>query len=102
MIRRMRKLLIVATTILSLVLGMNLASAAPVDLTPPELVDDVVAVLRGAGTTVRKRRRGIMVDHDAADTEEERGLELVFFLRAWRLTHPELAFELVGSNGEKR
>ena len=64
-----------------------------VRLSPPELVDDVVAVLRDAGKAVRKRGRLVIVEDDA-DAEPEQRLELVFFLRAWALAHPELAFEV--------
>jgi hypothetical protein len=31
---------------------------------------------------------------DEADAEPEQRLELVFFLRTWALSHPELAFEV--------
>ena len=64
-----------------------------VRLTPPELVDDLVAVLRDAGKAVRKRGRVVVVE-DEADAEPEQQLELVFFLRTWALSHPELAFEV--------
>ena len=64
-----------------------------VRLSPPELVDDVVAVLRDAGKAVRKRGRLVIVEDDA-DAEPEQRLELVFFLRAWALAHPDLAFEV--------
>ena len=64
-----------------------------VRLSPPELVDDFVAVLRDAGQAVRKRGRVVIVE-DEADAEPERRLELVFFLRTWALSHPELAFEV--------
>lgn len=64
-----------------------------VRLSPPELVDDLVAVLRDAGKVVRKRGRVVIVEDDAAAEPEQR-LELVFFLRTWSLSHPELAFEV--------
>lgn len=64
-----------------------------VRLTPPELVDDFVAVLRDAGKGVRKRGRVVLVE-DETDAEPEQRLELVFFLRTWALSHPELAFEV--------
>jgi hypothetical protein len=64
-----------------------------VRLSPPELVDDLVAVLRDAGKAVRKRGRVVIVEDDAAAEPEQR-LELVFFLRTWALSHPELAFEV--------
>lgn len=64
-----------------------------VRLSPPELVDDLVAVLRDAGKAVRKRGRVVIVEDDAAAEPEQR-LELVFFLRTWSLSHPELAFEV--------
>jgi hypothetical protein len=64
-----------------------------VRLTPPDLVDDVVAVLREAGAIAKKRGRVVVVDDDAV--EPERRLELVFFLRAWAAAHPDLAFEVV-------
>lgn len=64
-----------------------------VRLTPPELVDDFVAVLRDAGKAVRKRGRVVLVEDDL-DAEPEQQLELVFFLRTWALSHPELAFEV--------
>jgi hypothetical protein len=64
-----------------------------VRLTSPELVDELVAVLRAAGTPARKRGRVVVVE-DAADAESERSLELLFFLRTWALAHPDLAFEI--------
>jgi hypothetical protein len=64
-----------------------------VRLTPPELVDDFIAVLRDAGKAVRKRGRVVVVE-DEADAEPEQRLELVFFLRTWALSHPDLAFEV--------
>ena len=67
-----------------------------VRLTPPELVDDFVAVLRDAGTPARKRGRVVVVEDDL-DGEPERHLELVFFLRTWALSHPELAYEVLDS-----
>jgi len=65
-----------------------------VRLTPPELVDDFIAVLRDAGKAARKRGRIVIVE-DEADAEPEQRLELVFFLRSWSLSHPELAYELL-------
>jgi hypothetical protein len=65
-----------------------------VRLTPPELVDDFVAVLRDAGKAVRKRGRVVVVE-DEADAEPEQRLELVFVLRTWALAHPDLAFEVL-------
>jgi hypothetical protein len=56
-------------------------------------VDDFVAVLRDAGKAVRKRGRIVLVEDDL-DAEPEQRLELVFFLRTWALSHPELAFEV--------
>ena len=64
-----------------------------VRLTPHELMDDFVAVLRAAGTPARKRGRVVVVDDDA-DAAPERRLELLFFLRTWALSHPDLAFEV--------
>lgn len=64
-----------------------------VRLTPLELVDDFIAVLRDAGTPARKRGRVVVVDDDAG-AEPERRLELLFFLRTWALSHPDLAFEV--------
>jgi hypothetical protein len=64
-----------------------------VRLTPPELVDDFVAVLRDAGKAVRKRGRVVVID-DEVDAEPELRLELVFFLRTWALSHPDLAFDV--------
>jgi hypothetical protein len=62
-----------------------------VRLTPLELVDDFIAVLRAAGTPARKRGRVVVVEDDAVP---ERRLELLFFLRTWALSHPDLAFEV--------
>ena len=62
-------------------------------LTPPELVDDFVAVLRDAGKAVRKCGRVVVVE-DEADAAPEQRLELIFFLRTWALSHPDLAFEV--------
>jgi hypothetical protein len=56
-------------------------------------VDDFVAVLRDAGKEVRKRGRVVLVE-DEVDAEPEQRLELVFFLRTWALSQPELAFEV--------
>ena len=67
-----------------------------VRLTPPELVDDFVALLRDAGTRARKRGRVVIVEDDV-DDEPERHLELLFFLRTWALSHPELAYEVLDS-----
>jgi hypothetical protein len=67
-----------------------------VRLMPAELVDDFVAVLRDAGTPARKRGRVVVVEDDA-DAEPERRLELLFFLRTWALSHPELAYEFLDS-----
>ncbi len=67
-----------------------------VRLTPPELVDDFVAVLRDAGTPAR-RRGGVVVVEDDLDAEPERHLELLFFLRTWALSHPDLAYEVLDS-----
>ena len=65
-------------------------------LSPPALVDDVVALLREVGTPARRRGRVVIVE-DTADAEPERRLELLFFLRALAISHPALAFELVES-----
>ncbi|HEX3255751.1 MAG TPA: hypothetical protein VHQ96_08160 [Gaiellaceae bacterium] len=64
-----------------------------VRLSQCSLVDDLVAVLRDAGATVSKRGRVLVVDD--GDAAPERYLELVFFLRAWGVTHPGLTFEVV-------
>ena len=64
-----------------------------VRLTPLELVDDFVALLQDAGTAARKRGHVVVIDDDE-DAEPERHLELLFFLRTWALSHPELAFEV--------
>jgi hypothetical protein len=66
-----------------------------VRLSPPDLIDDFVAVLREAGAAARKRGRVVVVDDDP--DEPERRLELVFFLRTWALSHPELAYEVCDS-----
>ena len=67
-----------------------------VRLTPHELVDDFVAVLRDTGTAARRRGRVVVIDDDE-DAEPERQLELLFFLRTWALSHPELAYEVLDS-----
>jgi hypothetical protein len=67
-----------------------------VRLTPLELVDDFVAVLRDAGTAARKRGRVVVIDDDE-DAEPERQLELLFFQRTWALSHPGLAYEVMDS-----
>ena len=59
-------------------------------------MDDFVAVLRDAGKAVRKRG-GVVLVEDETDAEPEQRLELVFFLRTWALSHPELAFEVQDS-----
>jgi len=63
-------------------------------MTPLELVDDLVAVLRNVGTPARKCGRVVVVEDDV-DEEPERRLELLLFLRTWALTHPDLAFEVL-------
>ena len=68
-----------------------------VRLTPPELADDFIAVLLNAGTPARKRGRVVVVGDDA-DAEPERHLELLFFLRTWALSHPDLAFEVLDAH----
>jgi hypothetical protein len=73
---------------------MNRGVPQEVRVTPSQFVDDVVDLLRQAGTPARRRGRLVVVD-DAADTAEERRLELIFFLRTWALSHPDLAFEVV-------
>ena len=65
-----------------------------VRLTPDALVDDVVALLREVGAPARKRGKVVVVE-DAEDAEPERGLELLFFLRAMAISHPNLVFEVV-------
>jgi hypothetical protein len=50
-------------------------------------------VLRDAGKAVRKRGRVVVID-DEVDAEPEQRLELVFFLRTWALSHPDLAFDV--------
>ena len=67
-----------------------------VRLSPPELVDDFVAVLKDVGTAARRRGRVVVID-DEEDAEPERHLELVFFLRTWALSHPDLAYEVLDS-----
>ena len=67
-----------------------------VHLTLPELVDDLVASLRDAGTPAHKRGRVVVVG-DEGDAEQERHFELVFFLRTWALSHPDLAYEVLDS-----
>ena len=72
-----------------------------VRLTPLELVDDFVATLQAVGTSARKEGRSVVVE-DGAGTERERRLELLFFLRTWALSHPELAFEVVENGADGR
>ena len=66
-----------------------------VRLTPPDRLDDVVAVLRAAGASAKKSGRIVLVDHD--DGEPAGRLELLFFLRAWAVSHPGGAVEVVES-----
>lgn len=72
-----------------------------VRLTPLDLVDDFVALLREAGTPARKHGHIVIVDDDP-DTEQERRLELMFFLRTLALSHPDLAFEVVDNGTDVR
>jgi hypothetical protein len=80
---------------------MNTGMPQEVRLTPFELVDDFVASLRAAGTAARKVGRSVVVE-DGADMEPEGRLELLFFLRTWALSHPELAFEVVENGADGR
>jgi hypothetical protein len=73
-----------------------------VRLTPPELANDFVACLQDTGTPARKRGRFVVIEDDEGEPSAERGLELLFFLRSWALSHPGLAFELVENCAEKR
>jgi len=38
-----------------------------------------------------------VIVEDDVDDEPERHLELLFFLRTWALSHPELAYEVLDS-----
>jgi hypothetical protein len=62
-----------------------------VRVSDPEAVDELLASLRSVQTAVHRRdRRTLSVTHsdDALETE------LLFFLRAWALSHPTLVVEL--------
>lgn len=54
----------------------------------PELVDDLVAALRGGGCRARRAgRRTCAVAHVDAANDAEARVELAFFLRAWQERH---------------
>jgi hypothetical protein len=61
-----------------------------VRLSDPDAVEDLVEMLLGTQTEVRRRgSRTVLVGGDDVDETE-----LLFFLRAWALSHRNLEFEL--------
>jgi hypothetical protein len=54
-------------------------------------VDDLVETL--AKTRMRLRRRGARTI-EVSESDEDLATELLFFLRAWALSHPSVRFEL--------
>jgi hypothetical protein len=61
-----------------------------VRLSDPDAVEDLVEMLLGTQTEVRRRgSRTVLVGGDDFDETE-----LLFFLRAWALSHRNLEFEL--------
>jgi hypothetical protein len=64
-------------------------------LDSPELAEDFLASLRETGTKARKVGRRVVVDNGDGGPPGETMLELLFFLRAWALMHPESGFEVV-------
>jgi hypothetical protein len=65
-----------------------------VRLTPSDLVDEFLAALKAAGTPARKGGRVVVVGDDG-DAEPERRLELLFFVRAWALSHPGVVYKFL-------
>jgi hypothetical protein len=62
-----------------------------VRVSDPDAVDELLATLRSVQTAVRCRdRRTLIVTHSDDDLE----IELLFFLKAWALSHPTLEVEL--------
>ena len=67
-----------------------------VRLSDPEAVDDLVEALARNRTEVQRRgRRTIVVSGHGHDDDLE--TELLFFLKAWALSHPAVDFELYRS-----
>jgi hypothetical protein len=62
-----------------------------VHVSDPAAVDELLATLPSEQTVVRRRgRRTLIVTHNDDDLETE----LLFFLKAWALSHPSLEVEL--------
>jgi hypothetical protein len=62
-----------------------------VRVSDPEAVDELLATLRSVQTAVRRRGRCTLV---VTHSDDELGAELLFFLKAWALSHPTLEVEL--------
>ena len=62
-----------------------------VRLSDPDAVADLLEILRGTHTDVRRRGSRTVLIGRGDDVDET---ELLFFLRAWALSHPNLEFEL--------
>jgi len=64
-----------------------------VRLSDPEAVDDLVETIDKSRTDVQRRgSRTIVVSDRGHDDDLE--TELLFFLKAWALSHPAVQFEL--------
>ena len=62
-----------------------------VRISDPDAVDELLATLRSEQTAVsRQGSRTLIVTH----SDDDLPIELLFFLKAWALSHPTLEVEL--------
>ena len=68
-----------------------------IEITPPNLVDDLQEALAHAGcTTARADETTLLVSDPLGADEEQTKPELAFFLKAWEASRPGAEIELVG------